>query len=168
MIAPLSHKLLVQPCVLQLQPQLTCTVDDGSRKSVSLCIICITPSPRMPVASPFPLTTLWTLGLADSWAMATAEAPISVVGKDAQVQAPQFVEVYDEPLHPTVFENDYVRVLKVDCPMNQDTMYHRHSQDSFFLFFRTAQVSAAWHIQRAVWQRDTCIFERLQANVSSS
>ncbi|CAM9970218.1 unnamed protein product, partial [Ectocarpus sp. 13 AM-2016] len=53
---------------------------------------------------------------------------------------PEFVEVYDEPLHPTVFENEYVRVLKVDCPMNQDTMYHRHSQDSFFLFFRTAQV----------------------------
>ncbi|CAM9402374.1 unnamed protein product [Ectocarpus sp. 12 AP-2014] len=72
--------------------------------------------------------------------MATAEAPVSAVAKDAQVQAPEFVEVYDEPLHPTVFENEYVRVLKVDCPMNQDTMYHRHSQDSFFLFFRTAQI----------------------------
>ncbi|CAM9309493.1 unnamed protein product [Ectocarpus fasciculatus] len=72
--------------------------------------------------------------------MATAEAPISAVAKDARVQAPEFVEVYDEPLHPTVFENEYVRVLKVDCPMNQDTMYHRHSEDSFFLFFKSAQI----------------------------
>lgn len=69
--------------------------------------------------------------------MATAEAPARAV--DAPVTL-EYVEVYDEPLHPTVFENDYVRVLKVDCPSNQDTMLHRHSQDSFFLFFRTAQV----------------------------
>lgn len=101
--------------------------------------------------------------------MATAETPISAVAKDAQVQAPEFVEVYDEPLHPTVFENEYVRVLKVDCPMNQDTMFHRHSQDSFFLFFRSAQVrpTAAWHSQRAVCQRGS-IFKHLQTNVSSS
>lgn len=58
----------------------------------------------------------------------------------------EYVEVYDEPLHPTVFENDHVRVLKVDCPSNQDTMLHRHSQDSFFLFFRTAQVQLLLHV----------------------
>lgn len=69
--------------------------------------------------------------------MATAEAPALAVGEPATLE---YVEVYDEPLHPTVFENDHVRVLKVDCPRNQDTMLHRHSQDSFFLFFRTAQV----------------------------
>jgi len=72
--------------------------------------------------------------------MATAEAPTFAVDAPA---APEYVEVYDEPLHPTVFENEYVRVLKVDCPKNQDTMLHRHSQDSFFLFFRTAQVHSS-------------------------
>eukprot|EP00903_Cladosiphon_okamuranus_P018937 g17416.t2 len=70
--------------------------------------------------------------------MATAQAPPARAA-DAPA-ALEYVEVYDEPLHPTVFQNEYVRVLKVDCPCNQDTMLHRHSQDSFFLFFRTAQV----------------------------
>lgn len=53
---------------------------------------------------------------------------------------PEYVEVYDEPLHKTVLENDHVRVIKVDCPAETDTMYHRHSQNSFFLFFKDVQV----------------------------
>eukprot|EP00752_Nemacystus_decipiens_P003359 g3106.t1 len=69
--------------------------------------------------------------------MAAAESPALAVDEPPM---PEYVEVYDEPLHPTVFENDFVRVLKVDCPSNRDTMFHRHSQDSFFLFFRTAQI----------------------------
>lgn len=71
--------------------------------------------------------------------MATAEATARDVGPKL-VEADSYVEVYDEPLHPTVFENEYVRVLKVDCAAETETLFHRHSQDSFFLFFRTAQV----------------------------
>ncbi|CAN0115471.1 unnamed protein product, partial [Laminaria digitata] len=51
-----------------------------------------------------------------------------------------YVEVYDEPLHPTVRDNKYVRVIKAGCPAHEETMFHRHSQDSFFIFFESAQV----------------------------
>ena len=54
-----------------------------------------------------------------------------------------YVEVYDEPMHPTVLENEFVRVIKVDCPANESTMLHRHSESSFFLFFRSAKVRAS-------------------------
>lgn len=53
---------------------------------------------------------------------------------------PDYVQVYDEPLHVTVLENDYVRVMKVGCPAETETMYHRHAQHSFFLFFKHTQV----------------------------
>lgn len=61
-------------------------------------------------------------------------------GNSSTDDVPNYVEVYDEPLHPTVLENDYVKVMKVDCPAETDTMYHRHAQHSFFLFFKHAQV----------------------------
>lgn len=73
--------------------------------------------------------------------MATAAAEVTTCNTDPKlVEADSYVEVYDEPMHPTVFENEYVRALKVDCAAENDTLFHRHSQDSFFVFFRTAQV----------------------------
>lgn len=72
--------------------------------------------------------------------MATAEASVNVVTSPlAGVDVP-YVEVYDEPLHPTVRDNKYVRVIKAGCPAHEETMFHRHSQDSFFIFFESAQV----------------------------
>lgn len=54
-----------------------------------------------------------------------------------------YVEVYDEPFHPTVLNNDYVRVLQAGCPANHETMFHRHSQDGFYIFFESTQVRTA-------------------------
>ncbi|CAM9217391.1 unnamed protein product [Scytosiphon promiscuus] len=70
--------------------------------------------------------------------MATADA--GTTARSLEVSSEEYVEVYDEPMHPTVLENEFVRVLKVNCPSHQDTMLHRHSQDSFFLFFRNAKI----------------------------
>lgn len=72
--------------------------------------------------------------------MATAETSTSVVTSPlGNVDVP-YVEVYDEPLHPTVLNNKHVRVIKAGCPANQETMFHRHSQDSFFVFFEFAKI----------------------------
>ena len=75
--------------------------------------------------------------------MATAETSTSSVTTPPGNADVPYVEVYDEPLHPTVLNNKYVRVIKVGCSAHQETMFHRHSQDSFFVFFENAQVRTA-------------------------
>lgn len=55
--------------------------------------------------------------------------------------ADTWVEVRDEPRHRRRFENDYVRVYDVLIPPGDVTLYHRHTQDTFYVAVNEATVS---------------------------
>lgn len=55
--------------------------------------------------------------------------------------ADEWVEVRDEPRHRRRFENDYVRVYDVLIPPGDITLYHRHTQDTFYVAVNEATVS---------------------------
>ena len=53
----------------------------------------------------------------------------------AQVQASQ------EPFHPIVFENKYIRILDVLLPPGDTTQFHIHSTPSLFVYFTNTNVA---------------------------
>ncbi len=44
-----------------------------------------------------------------------------------QQQNERAVSVHDEPFHKTVFQNEYVRVMDVEIPPHQATLFHTHA-----------------------------------------
>jgi hypothetical protein len=51
---------------------------------------------------------------------------ILVIAFSLSAQAPTAVPVAQEPHHHLVFENSYVRVLRVSIPANESTLLHQH------------------------------------------
>lgn len=57
-------------------------------------------------------------------------------------QAPsQEVEITAEPFHHLAFENQYVRVFRVEVPPNRPTLLHRHRHDYIFVTLGASEVS---------------------------
>lgn len=52
----------------------------------------------------------------------------------------EYVEVRDEPRHRRRFENEFVRVYDVLVPPGDTTLYHRHTQDTFYVAVNEATV----------------------------
>ncbi|MFN0025860.1 MAG: hypothetical protein ACKV2O_01570 [Acidimicrobiales bacterium] len=53
---------------------------------------------------------------------------------------PGWVEVRDEPRHRRRFENALVRVYDVSVPPGDTTLYHRHTEDTFYIAVNEATV----------------------------
>lgn len=53
---------------------------------------------------------------------------------------PGWVEVRDEPRHRRRFENELVRVYDVAVPPGETTLYHRHTEDTFYVAVNEATV----------------------------
>ncbi|CEL93728.1 unnamed protein product [Vitrella brassicaformis CCMP3155] len=53
---------------------------------------------------------------------------------------PPFVEVYDEPRHTTCVKNDYCIAMKVRFPCGDTTWYHRHKEDTVFVFMGNMEI----------------------------
>ncbi len=51
-----------------------------------------------------------------------------------------WVEVRDEPRHRRRFETDLVRVYDVEIPPGDTTLYHRHTEDTFYVAVNEATV----------------------------
>jgi quercetin dioxygenase-like cupin family protein len=58
-------------------------------------------------------------------------------------QSPAEVPVENEPHHHLVFENEYVRVFKVEVPPHQQTLVHRHKRDYVVVTIGDATVTNA-------------------------
>jgi hypothetical protein len=59
--------------------------------------------------------------------------------------AEQYVEVRDEPRHRRRFENEFVRVYDVLIAPGDTTLYHRHTEDTFYVAVNEATVrDRAW------------------------
>jgi hypothetical protein len=52
----------------------------------------------------------------------------------------QYVEVRDEPRHRRRFENEFVRVYDVLIPPGDTTLYHHHTEDTFYVAVNEATV----------------------------
>ncbi len=52
-----------------------------------------------------------------------------------------WVEVRDEPRHRRRFENEFVRVYDVLVPPGDVTLYHRHTEDTFYVAVNEATVA---------------------------
>lgn len=61
----------------------------------------------------------------------------------AQQSTPSEVPVEKEPHHHLVFENEYVRVFKVEVPPHESTLVHRHSRDYVVVTIGDADVTNA-------------------------
>jgi hypothetical protein len=48
-------------------------------------------------------------------------------------------QVYDEPLHIKQFSNEYAYCYKADIQPGESCMWHRHSQDSFYMSLAGAE-----------------------------
>ena len=48
------------------------------------------------------------------------------------------VPVQDEPMHKTVFENDYARIIDVQVPPGETTLYHIHVIPSIVVYLTTS------------------------------
>ncbi len=55
-------------------------------------------------------------------------------------QDEHWVEVRDEPRHRRRFENEFVRVYDVLIPPGDTTLYHRHTEDTFYVAVNEATV----------------------------
>ena len=51
-----------------------------------------------------------------------------------------WVEVRDEPRHRRRFETDLIRVYDVEIPPGDTTLYHRHTEDTFYVAVNEATV----------------------------
>mmetsp|Transcript_26375 Transcript_26375/g.36820 ORF Transcript_26375/g.36820 Transcript_26375/m.36820 type:complete len:279 (+) Transcript_26375:65-901(+) len=51
-----------------------------------------------------------------------------------------WVEVYDEPRHFVEMDNEFCRIIRFRFPPKDKTLFHRHSVDSFFVFFNSTRV----------------------------
>lgn len=58
-------------------------------------------------------------------------------------QQPTEVPVENEPHHHLVFENEYVRVFKVEVPPHEATLVHRHKRDYVVVTIGDAEVTNA-------------------------
>lgn len=66
----------------------------------------------------------------------------------AAVEAETFVEVRDEPRHRRRFENEFVRVYDVLIPPGDTTLYHRHTEDTFYVAVNEATVrDRTWGVE---------------------
>lgn len=52
----------------------------------------------------------------------------------------EYVEVRDEPRHRHRFENDYIRLYDVLIPEGDQTLYHRHGVDTFYVMIADSSV----------------------------
>ncbi len=52
----------------------------------------------------------------------------------------EYVEVRDEPRHRHRFENDYIRLYDVLIPEGDQTLYHRHDVDTFYVMIADSSV----------------------------
>jgi hypothetical protein len=59
---------------------------------------------------------------------------------EARTTAGEYVEVRDEPRHRRRFENEFVRVYDVLIPPGDTTLYHRHTEDTFYVAVNEATV----------------------------
>jgi hypothetical protein len=58
----------------------------------------------------------------------------------AQSPAPVVVPVAEEPAHHLAFENEYVRVFKVEVAPHAATLMHRHDKDYVFVTLGDSEV----------------------------
>jgi quercetin dioxygenase-like cupin family protein len=62
----------------------------------------------------------------------------------------RWVEVRDEPRHRRRFEDDLVRVYDVLIPPGDTTLYHRHTEDTFYVAVHEATVrNRRWEAEEA-------------------
>ena len=52
----------------------------------------------------------------------------------------EYVDVRDEPRHRHRFENDYIRLYDVLIPEGDQTLYHRHNVDTFYVMIANSSV----------------------------
>jgi hypothetical protein len=71
-----------------------------------------------------------------------------------------WVEVRDEPRHRRRFEDDLVRVYDVLIPPGDTTLYHRHTEDTFYVAVNEATV------RNRRWQADEARPGRVEAGVA--
>lgn len=67
-------------------------------------------------------------------------AAMSLLSLIATAQQDAPVPVNQEPLHKSVFKNDYVEVLHVLIPAGQSTLFHTHSHDGVAVCLSEAQL----------------------------
>jgi quercetin dioxygenase-like cupin family protein len=60
----------------------------------------------------------------------------------AQSTAPVVVPITKEPSHHLAFENEYVRVFKVEVPPHAETLYHKHDVDYVFVTLGDSDVES--------------------------
>src|SRR5438309_1264471 len=63
------------------------------------------------------------------------------VGQSA-AKAPEIVPITKEPSHHLVFENEYVRVFKVEVAPHAETLYHKHDVDYVFVTLGDSDVES--------------------------
>jgi quercetin dioxygenase-like cupin family protein len=71
-----------------------------------------------------------------------------------------WVEVRDEPRHRRRFEDDLVRVYDVLIPPGDTTLYHRHTEDTFYVAVNEATV------RNRRWEADEARPGRVEAGVA--
>jgi quercetin dioxygenase-like cupin family protein len=68
------------------------------------------------------------IGVASSLTLAWAQAPIPQPGKPLTgPNGEQLVHVFDEPRHRTVFQEGSIRVLDIQIPPGDTTLFHTHT-----------------------------------------
>lgn len=60
--------------------------------------------------------------------------------QETDMSKPEWVDVADEPQHFHRFENDYARVYDVRFAAGEKSLYHRHSQDTFYVAVHATKV----------------------------
>jgi len=67
--------------------------------------------------------------------------PVRPARRDEEWEmAEEYVEVRDEPRHRRRFENEFVRLYDVEIPPGDTTLYHRHTEDTFYVAVNEATV----------------------------
>ena len=59
-----------------------------------------------------------------------------------QAQTAPVVDVSAEPMHHVVFQNDYVRILKVEVPPHTASLLHRHDHDYIYISLGDAHIAS--------------------------
>ena len=72
------------------------------------------------------------------------------------IEAHDYVEVYDEPLHRVQWSNDYALVYTVNIPRGALTLWHRHCQDTVYCAIGDVTVAETLPGERPVVLQSTC------------
>jgi quercetin dioxygenase-like cupin family protein len=83
--------------------------------------------PQMSRSRPAFITVAGAIGVASAVTLALVQAPLPQPGKPlAGPNGERLVHVFDEPRHKTVFEQGTIRVLDIQIPPGDTTLFHTH------------------------------------------